>query len=109
MPACVAVINAGSSSIKFALYAHGADEAASFRGQVEGIGTAPRMVVKDQSGQKVAEAEWSSTGFAPSAGDERYFRDRNGSPRRHEGRCDWPSGSSRRNRLRGRPYDLTML
>ena len=64
MPACVAVINAGSSSVKFALYAHGADEAASFRGQVERIGTAPRMVVKDQSGQKVVEAEWSSTGFA---------------------------------------------
>lgn len=58
MSDCIAVLNAGSSSIKFALYSEGAYRPAAFRGQVEGIGTAPRLTVKDQSGTLVAEDEW---------------------------------------------------
>ena len=34
-PGCIAVLNAGSSSIKFALYEAGHDGALLFRGQVE--------------------------------------------------------------------------
>jgi acetate kinase len=40
MPDCIAVINAGSSSVKFAIYAPG-DALTLYRGQVEGIGTSP--------------------------------------------------------------------
>jgi acetate kinase len=63
LSACVAVINAGSSSIKFALYKDGADQLATFRGQVERIGTAPRMMVSDVEGRPVANREWPSEGF----------------------------------------------
>ena len=40
MTGCIAVLNAGSSSIKFALYEAGRDGALLFRGQVERIGLA---------------------------------------------------------------------
>jgi acetate kinase len=42
MSDCIAVINAGSSSVKFGIYAPG-EAVALYRGQVEGIGTAPRL------------------------------------------------------------------
>ena len=40
MPDCLAVLNSGSSSIKFALYA-AADQPLLFRGQIESIGLGP--------------------------------------------------------------------
>ena len=43
----LAVINAGSSSIKFALFEEGAEFPILFRGQVEKLGVAPRLTVKD--------------------------------------------------------------
>ena len=46
MSETIAVLNAGSSSIKFALYSEGPQQPAAFRGQVEGIGTAPRLSIK---------------------------------------------------------------
>jgi acetate kinase len=58
MPECIAVLNAGSSSIKFALFKDGADQPPAFRGQVERIGTEPCMKVHDASGRSVAEREW---------------------------------------------------
>jgi acetate kinase len=58
MSDCIAVLNAGSSSIKFALYSEGAHQPATFRGQIEGIGTSPRLSVKDEGGKLVAEEEW---------------------------------------------------
>jgi acetate kinase len=61
--ACIAVINAGSSSIKFAVYKAGADEPASFRGQVAGIGTSPNLVVRGARGDAVAERQWPWEGF----------------------------------------------
>src|SRR5215212_1350846 len=52
------VLNAGSSSLKFCVYRR--PEADSWhleaRGQIEGIGTAPRMSVKDGAGAKVHDA-----------------------------------------------------
>ena len=42
----IAVLNAGSSSIKFSLFV-GADLALILRGQAEAIHTAPRFVAKD--------------------------------------------------------------
>lgn len=47
MSGAVACLNAGSSSIKFALYV-GAELALAGRGQIEGIGTAPRLIVNGE-------------------------------------------------------------
>ena len=61
MAKCVVVLNAGSSSIKFAVYAVGPEQPALFRGQIERIGVAPHMHISNAEGQRVAEAAWSST------------------------------------------------
>lgn len=58
-PGCIAVLNAGSSSIKFALYEAGRDGAALFRGQIESIGLAPQLRATDASGAVIAERRWS--------------------------------------------------
>ena len=49
----IAVLNAGSSSIKFALYPAGQDAAAIRRGQIEGIGVAPQLTVRDVDGETI--------------------------------------------------------
>ncbi|HXK23235.1 MAG TPA: acetate/propionate family kinase [Myxococcota bacterium] len=52
----ILVLNAGSSSVKFAVYGRAAngwaDEA---RGQIEGIGTAPKFSAKNAAGEKLAD------------------------------------------------------
>jgi acetate kinase len=55
------VINAGSSSIKFAGYALGGEDELKFlgKGQVEGLGTKPRLVCKNAGGEVVGEHRWS--------------------------------------------------
>jgi acetate kinase len=62
MPDCLAVLNAGSSSIKFALYA-AHDEALLFRGQIESIELEPRLKVRDAAGGTVAEQRWPPEGL----------------------------------------------
>jgi len=57
------VINAGSSSVKFALYDTEAAERCSFRGQVEGIGIEPRLKVADADGRVVEERDVAAQGF----------------------------------------------
>jgi acetate kinase len=55
----IAVVNAGSSSLKFSLFVVGADDLAlDVRGQIEGLYTAPRFAAKDPSGRTVAERSW---------------------------------------------------
>ncbi len=55
----VLVLNAGSSSLKFGLHvADAADPALLARGQVEGIGTAPRLSARDAAGEVLAEFGW---------------------------------------------------
>src|SRR5262245_23222469 len=51
------VLNAGSSSVKFCLFCWPKEERwlLEARGQVEGIGTAPRLLVKDAAGGKLAD------------------------------------------------------
>ncbi len=62
MSDCVAVINAGSSSIKFAIY--GLEEGPSqLRGQIEKIGIAPALKVSDAAGKTVLERTWPADGF----------------------------------------------
>ena len=60
MADAVLALNAGSSSIKFALFAAGdpAQPALLSRGQVEGIGTAPHFIAHDPAGATLAEKRW---------------------------------------------------
>jgi acetate kinase len=63
-----AVLNAGSSSIKFSLYAEDAgDIGLVARGQAEGLYTAPRFVAKDGTGAVIDEKSW---GDGPSLGHD---------------------------------------
>jgi acetate kinase len=59
----ILTLNAGSSSIKFALY-EVIDEqpVPSVKGQVEGIGTAPHFVAKDVEGRLLSESYWEPVG-----------------------------------------------
>ncbi len=63
MSSCVAVINAGSSSIKFAIFSYSDDAGILFRGQIEGIGVSPRLRVRDAEGKTLDERTWPSSGF----------------------------------------------
>ena len=56
----IAVINAGSSSIKFALFEEDGEQRLLFRGQIENIGVGPRLTVHDSAGEKVSENEWGA-------------------------------------------------
>jgi acetate kinase len=59
----IAILNAGSSSIKFALYTSAEDEELLYRGAIERIGVAPSLKVKDARGELVAEQSWPAEGF----------------------------------------------
>jgi len=55
----IAVLNAGSSSLKFSVFAeHGGALELTARGQTEGLYTAPRFVAKDRSGKTLGEKSW---------------------------------------------------
>ncbi len=58
----VLVVNAGSSSIKFSLFeAHpGAGPTALADGQLEGLGSAPRLLARDRSGEVLGDARWTT-------------------------------------------------
>jgi acetate kinase len=61
MSGSIAVLNAGSSSIKFALY--DGTERLMFKGQVEQIGVSPRLKVMNDEGEAIAERSWPVEGF----------------------------------------------
>ncbi len=58
IPGVIAVLNAGSSSIKFALYEDGPQAMLLFRGQIEKIGVGPHLHARDAAGAVVAERTW---------------------------------------------------
>jgi len=59
MSDAILVLNAGSSSIKFSLFADGADGLALVAGgQMAAIHTSPQFVARDATGAKVAEKRW---------------------------------------------------
>jgi len=59
MSAAIAVLNAGSSSVKFSVFAeNGADLRLRVRGQIEGLFTAPHFVAKGADGTTLAEKDW---------------------------------------------------
>ena len=62
MTAPIAVLNAGSSSIKFAIYDARGD-AVRFQGQVQSIGLKPSLTVRDHDGAAVLERTWPAEGF----------------------------------------------
>jgi acetate kinase len=59
MSAAIAVLNAGSSSVKFSVFVDdGAELRLRARGQIEGLFTAPHFVAKGADGAILAEKEW---------------------------------------------------
>jgi acetate kinase len=63
MSGCIAVINAGSSSIKFALFEASSDANTLFYGQIESIGVSPHLTVRDARGAPLIERTWPADGF----------------------------------------------
>jgi acetate kinase len=63
MPACVAVINAEPSSVKFTLCGVSDNPDMLFRGQIESIGVNPRLSVKGAQGETLVERVWPGAGF----------------------------------------------
>jgi len=62
MDAYALVLNAGSSSLKFCVFQpQGARWQVEARGQVEGIGTSPRLTVKDANGQELVDEKLDSS------------------------------------------------
>ena len=59
MTAAIAVLNAGSSSVKFSVFVEaGAELRLQARGQIEGLFTAPRFVAKGADGAMLAKKDW---------------------------------------------------
>ena len=74
MSACVAVLNAGSSSIKFALYRADQELGLLFRGQIQGIGAKARLKVLDDRQRIVAERTWADNALDHRAATEDILR-----------------------------------
>lgn len=60
MTETILVVNAGSSSIKFQLFSVAAHERLErlFKGQIEGIGTSPRLLAKNVEGEVLVDETW---------------------------------------------------
>ena len=55
----IAVLNAGSSSLKFSLFTvSGAELVLTAHGQAEGLFTSPRFVAKDAAGRVLNQRTW---------------------------------------------------
>lgn len=60
MTAAILTLNAGSSSVKFALYrTDDGDLTMACRGKIEGIGTAPHLLARDAVGHVLTERRWA--------------------------------------------------
>lgn len=62
MADAVLSLNAGSSSLKFALFetAPGSGPTPAVRGQISGIGTEPRLIARDETGALLTDRTWPS-------------------------------------------------
>lgn len=63
MPGLILVLNAGSSSIKFALYDAASGPALVLHGQIEKIGLAPHLRITAPDGALIADTTWHAEGF----------------------------------------------
>ena len=74
MAETILVLNAGSSSIKFQLFAVGGDSGLTRRlkGQVDGIGTRPHLLAKGKDGETLVDDSWPENAVAdvPAALDK---------------------------------------
>jgi acetate kinase len=74
MAETILVLNAGSSSIKFQLFAVGDDDglARRLKGQIDGIGTRPTLRVKGKDGEILIDSAWPASAVAdvPAALDK---------------------------------------
>jgi acetate kinase len=58
MTAAIAVLNAGSSSVKFSVFVDSGTLQLQLRGQIEGLFTSPRFVARDAAGAVLGENAW---------------------------------------------------
>lgn len=70
----IAVINAGSSSIKFAVFHAAASPVLSLRGQIEGIGATPKAKLSDAGGNLLVEESFQGPGFDHAAATQAMMR-----------------------------------
>jgi acetate kinase len=64
----ILTVNAGSSSLKFALFAAAAEPAAKVRGEIEDLdGGARRLIARDAAGAVLAERRWAAGDGQPFA------------------------------------------
>ena len=64
MPDAILILNAGSSSIKFSLFAIAGDELSlMLRGEVDGLYARTRFVATDAGGAAIAERSWTEAGL----------------------------------------------
>lgn len=66
MTRAVLVINAGSSSLKFAVYAADAERRRLAAGQLEGIGVHPHLLIRDEAGHTLIEWNWKDANRLPA-------------------------------------------
>jgi acetate kinase len=75
----ILVLNAGSSSIKLAVFAaQGGELLLQARGQVEGLYTEPRFEAHDATGRVVGDRSWSRTALGHDGAVESCARLRRG-------------------------------
>src|SRR5512132_2747592 len=69
MTETILILNAGSSSIKFQLFAVAADDKLTRRmkGQIDGIGTRPRLFAKAKEGETLVDQSWPASAVADAA------------------------------------------
>jgi acetate kinase len=70
----IAVINAGSSSIKFAVFRAASTPSLLLRGQIEGIGTTPRAKLWDPRGSPLVEESFEDKNFDHAAATQAMMR-----------------------------------
>jgi acetate kinase len=70
----IAVINAGSSSIKFAVFQSASTPSLLLRGQIEGVGTTPRAKLSDPRGKLLLEESFEDKGFDHAAATQAMMR-----------------------------------
>jgi acetate kinase len=70
----IAVVNAGSSSIKFAVFQTASTPSLLFRGQIEGIGTTPKAKLLDPRGNPLVEERFNDKGFDHAAATQAMLR-----------------------------------
>lgn len=70
----LAVVNAGSSSIKFAVFDAAAQPVVRLRGQVDGIGATPHAKLSDARGDTIAQEDPSPEGFDHVAATQTMIR-----------------------------------